>query len=76
MKTVQMTLDEELVEAVDEAARRLGTTRSGFARHALRHELARLREQELEQKHRKGYELHPVRPGEFDVWEREQVWPD
>ena len=31
MKTVQMTLDEELVEAVDEAAKRLGTTRSGFA---------------------------------------------
>jgi hypothetical protein len=30
MKTVQMTLDEQLVKAVDSAARKLGTTRSGF----------------------------------------------
>ncbi len=76
MKTVQMTLDEELVHAVDEAANRLGTTRSGFARKALRQALARLRERELEKKHRAGYERRPVKPEEFDVWEREQVWPD
>ena len=30
MKTVQMTLDEQLVKAVDSAARKLGTTRSGL----------------------------------------------
>lgn len=76
MKTVQMTLDEELVEAVDEAAKRLGTTRSGFARDALREAVARLREQQLEKEHRKGYERRPVKPGEFDLWESEQVWPD
>ncbi len=35
MKTVQMTLDEGLVEAVDKAAKRIGTTRSAFARDAL-----------------------------------------
>jgi len=44
VKTVQMTLDEDLVEAVDEAVKRLGTTRSAFARDALRQALARLRE--------------------------------
>jgi metal-responsive CopG/Arc/MetJ family transcriptional regulator len=76
MKTVQMTLDEELVEAVDEAAKRLGTTRSAFAREALREALAREREKQREQKHREGYEKYPVKPGEFDVWESEQVWPD
>lgn len=76
MKTVQMTLDEDLVEAVDEAARRLGTSRSAFARSALREALARLREQQLEQKHREGYQRRPVKPGEFDAWESEQVWPD
>lgn len=76
MKTVQMTLDEELLEAVDEAAKELGTTRSAFARKALRQALARLREQELEQQHRAGYERRPVKPEEFDLWEREQVWPD
>jgi len=76
VKTVQMTLEEDLVEAVDEAAKRLGTSRSGFARDALREALARLRKGELEEKHRRGYERRPVKPGEFDAWESEQVWPD
>jgi hypothetical protein len=76
MKTVQMTLDAELVEAVDRAAKRLGTSRSAFTRDALRRALARLREERLERKHRLGYERSPVEPGEFDLWEREQVWPD
>ena len=76
MKTVQMTLDDELVEAVDKAAKRLGTSRSAFARKALRQALTRLRAQELERKHRLGYERHPVKPDEFGLWEPEQIWPD
>lgn len=76
MKTVQMTLDDDLVDAIDKAARRLGTSRSAFTRKALRHALAGLRTQELERKHRRGYERHPVKPDEFDLWEDEQVWPD
>jgi metal-responsive CopG/Arc/MetJ family transcriptional regulator len=36
MRTVQTTPDERLVDRVDRAARRLGTTRSAFARDALR----------------------------------------
>jgi metal-responsive CopG/Arc/MetJ family transcriptional regulator len=43
MKTVQMTLDEQLVKAVDRAARKLGTTRSGFTREALRSALKEVR---------------------------------
>ena len=76
MRTVQMTLDDSLVDEVDRAATSLGTTRSAFTREALRAALANLRERELEQKHRKGYEKKPVQPGEFDIWDREQVWPD
>jgi metal-responsive CopG/Arc/MetJ family transcriptional regulator len=75
MKTVQMTLDETLVEEVDRAAEALGTTRSAFTREALRAALARRRELELELRHRAGYAAKPVTPGEFDVWEDEQVWP-
>lgn len=74
MKTVQMTLDEELVAAVDRVARKLGTSRSAFAREALRDALARVRVRSLEQKQRDGYLRKPVRRGEFNVWEREQVW--
>jgi metal-responsive CopG/Arc/MetJ family transcriptional regulator len=76
MKTVQMTLDESLVEAVDRAAKDLGTTRSAFARDALRAALTNLEERELERRHRAGYERLPVEPGELSDWEGEQVWGD
>jgi metal-responsive CopG/Arc/MetJ family transcriptional regulator len=76
MRTVQMTLDEGLVDEVDKAADKLGTTRSAFTREALKAALVRLREKELERRHREGYERNPVRPGEFSIWHDEQVWPD
>lgn len=75
MRTVQMTMDEELLASVDEAAKKLKTTRSGFTRQALREALDRLASRRLEEKHRQGYERHPVAKGEFDVWEEEQEWP-
>lgn len=74
MKTVQMTLDEELVREVDEAVGQLGTTRSSFARRALRRELDRLRVEAQERLHREGYQRHPVADDEFGVWEAEQDW--
>jgi metal-responsive CopG/Arc/MetJ family transcriptional regulator len=73
MKTVQMTLDEQLLRAVDSAARKLGTTRSGFTREALRSALKKVRVRELESKHRDGYRRKPVKRGEFSVWESEQI---
>ena len=76
MKIVQMTLDEDLVGAVDRAVQRLGTTRSAFARDALRDALLRLKERDAERRHREGYERQPVGPGEFSDWEDEQVWGD
>ena len=76
MKTVQMTLDEPLIRAVDSAAKKLGTTRSGFTRDALRSALKVVRVRELEAKHRDGYKRKPVRRGEFSDWEAEQVWGD
>lgn len=76
MKTVQMTVDEGLLEQVDRAVARLGTNRSSFTRDALRDALIRLREAELEERHRRGYDRHPVVEDEFGGWEAEQVWPD
>jgi metal-responsive CopG/Arc/MetJ family transcriptional regulator len=76
VKTVQMTLEPELLRAVDRAARRTGTSRSGFTRSALREALARLEEKELERRHREGYARQPVHAAEFDVWSSEQEWGD
>ena len=76
MKAIHMTLDEELVEAVDKAAKRLETTLSSFPRKALRQALVRLRTRELERRQRLGYERYPVKPEELELSEPEQVWPD
>ena len=76
MKTVQMTLDEDLIARVDRAARRLKTTRSGFTRQALRDALKRITTLQREAQHRRGYAAHPVGSREFGGWETEQVWPE
>ncbi|HXU30506.1 MAG TPA: ribbon-helix-helix domain-containing protein [Thermoanaerobaculia bacterium] len=74
MRTVQMTLEDDLVEEVDQAASSLGTSRSAFTRTALRAALDQLRERILEVQQVDGYRRHPVQPGEFDEWEGQQVW--
>lgn len=74
MKTIQMTLDEELIKSVDHIVKKLHTTRSAFTRSALRQAISNFNMQKLEKKHRKGYQTQPVQSDEFDLWENEQVW--
>ncbi len=76
MRTVQMTLDDELVDSVDRIVQALKTTRSAFTRQALKESIHRFNTTRLEAQHRKGYELHPVNEEEFSVWESEQKWGD
>jgi len=76
MRTVQMTLDEKLVQSVDRVVRKTRTTRSAFTRDALRASLAKFNISNLERQHQKGYEKHPVNKTEFSVWEDEQAWGD
>jgi metal-responsive CopG/Arc/MetJ family transcriptional regulator len=74
MKTVQMTIDEDLLAEVDRLTQILNTTRSAFVRDALQVALRRHAIAPLEQRHARGYAHHPVMPGEFDLWETEQHW--
>ena len=76
MRTIQMTLDDNLVKAVDRVSKQLHTSRSAFTRKALREALARYSLEQLERKHRQGYERQPVVADEFSVWETEQAWGD
>ncbi len=76
MKTVQMTLDDDLVKAVDEIAKKQKSSRSEFTRKALRHALKQFRDEQLEKAHRIGYAKKPVSPDEFSAWEDEQEWGD
>lgn len=75
-RTVQMTLDSELVREVDKVSRRLKTSRSAFTRDALQRALGRIKELELEQAHREGYRRYPARKNEFGGWHREHAWGD
>lgn len=74
MKTIQMTIDDELLAEVDHLTAALQTTRSAFIRSALQLALRHHAMLEKEQLHAKGYAQHPVVPGEFDVWDAEQSW--
>ena len=76
MRTIQMTLDDEVVETVDMVVKKLKTTRSAFTRKALQDAIKRVNIESLEKNHRKGYERHPVTKTEFSVWESEQKWGD
>ncbi len=74
MKTIQITIDEELLQKVDLATQTRRVARSQFIRKALEDALHRLEIEEQEKKQIEGYRNHPVTPGEFDVWESEQSW--
>lgn len=74
MKTIQMTLDDELVDEVDKLVRQLHTSRSAFAREALRDAIDKYKTLQLEEQHRQGYRQQPVAATEFGVWEDEQEW--
>lgn len=74
MRTIQMTLDDDLVESVDRVVKKLKTTRSAFTRKALKDAVKQVNAGMLENKHRKGYEKHPVGKSEFSIWESEQEW--
>ena len=74
LKTIQMTIDEPLLDEVEQMIQKLGVTRSAFVREALQFALRQHRIAEMEHKHAEGYARHPVEPGDSDIWEAEQVW--
>ena len=71
-----MTLDDDLIDRVDSLIKELKTTRSAFAREALREALQKNQIRKLEDQHRRGYARYPSGPTEFSLWEEEQVWGD
>ena len=78
MKRTSMVIDEKLIKEGMEAT---GIkTRRALVYYALRELLCRespkriLELKEKERKHREGYRRKPVKRGEFEDWEAEQVW--
>lgn len=74
LKTIQMTIDDDLLERVDELSDSIGMARSAFIRQALELALREFHVVDLEQRQIAGYQRQPVVASEFDVWEDDQAW--
>ena len=73
-RTIQVTIDEALLQEGDQAVEQLETNRSAFIRQALVAALQQWRVRELEKQHAAGYAKLPIQPGEFAIWLDEQAW--
>ncbi len=76
VETIQVVLEEDLLQAADRAARRLRLNRSAFIRQALREHLRSLRLREREEADRRGYERTPESAAELARWDRVAAWPE
>ena len=76
MATIQVVLDESLLNAANKAVKRAKTNRSALIREALRQHLRSTHIRELEQQDRKGYQRLPQDPEEIAFWEKEIAWPE
>lgn len=76
METIQVVLEEKLLQAADRAARRLKVNRSALVREALRAHLAGLARRERERADRAGYSRQPAGGGADVVWEEVAAWPE
>ncbi len=68
MKTIQMTIDEDLLADVDRAVNELGINRSFFIRSALQTALHQHAVEKLEERHAAGYAKQPASDAEVAEW--------
>ncbi len=75
MTTIQVVLDDALLQIADRFAKQQRVNRSALIREALRAHLKKLRYQELERQERDAYERQPDDLDEVARWERVADWP-
>ncbi len=76
LKTIQMTIDEQLLEQVDDLVKGLDTTRSAFVRELLEKALEAHHWRELERLDEEGYQKFPPDDEEVEIWFGIQDWGD
>ena len=74
METIQIVIDNTLLQAADKAARQAGKNRSALVRDALKEHLRRLELLASEERDREGYLREPQPRGESHLWEAEATW--
>lgn len=75
MQTIHVVLDEKLLRATDQAAKRTRQNRSALIRDALREHLRRLEVRASEERDRQGYARQGQVKAEALAWEAEAAWP-
>jgi len=76
MKTIQLTIDEPILEDVDQVVTRLHTTRSTFVQEVLQIALRRLRLRAMEQCQIDAHTRQPQSADELADWLEIQDWGD
>ncbi len=76
LKTIQMTMDEILLDRVDSMVEVLDTTRSAFIREAVERALKEYHWRELERLDEEGYRQFPPDDSEVEIWLGVQAWGD
>ena len=76
MATIQVVLDDSLLELTDELAERRRVNRSALIREALRSYLKKAHFEELERQERAAYQRQPDELDDVYRWERVADWPD
>ena len=76
MRIVQIVLDNKLLHAADQAAKRTRRNRAALVRDALREYLRRLELRASEVRDRQGYSRQSAADAEARGWESEATWPE
>lgn len=74
MHAIEITFDEQLLQAAERVARQRKMDRSALVREALREHLKRLERKGDERRDRLGYKKHPDTE-DFSGWEAVAAWP-
>ena len=74
MGTINIAIEDNILEWIDRAALELGISRSQFIERALIAALNKFSINFMEQKQAEGYQKYPVIPEEFEAWDDEQSW--
>ena len=75
MKTIQITIDPELLHKIDHDEESIKKGRSAFLRQAVRYYLEQKRLKSISEQYRSGYRRESEINDDLTSWEDEQVWP-
>jgi metal-responsive CopG/Arc/MetJ family transcriptional regulator len=75
MKTIQITIDPDLLHKIDNDEESMKKGRSAFLRQAVRYYLEQKRLKLISEKYRSGYTQGLAKDENLTIWEDEQVWP-